>query len=300
MIKEITDLIKASSNLLETDISKKLFSPSAEYAGDIILDAVIVVSIPFIPILSVSKLSPYLKKYCENLFHKLGEKLVNKKIKAPDFELTCLIHKRIMYKELENNTVAELLLNILAENMDQNNNNGISDSDYIKYVKLIDSLFPNSLILLYKIHNRAMKHENILLMQNIEHIYEYEDKKYIKGKIIESNSVLNSQQAILDKISSTKKQFLYNSGNIFPHSQYIYDLENAGLIEICEIRNLDKYSRKSTICFEINGVNYVCKGIQTKITNEIVPKGLGKLIINNFYNKDVLNIINSNDIFSMY
>ncbi len=177
-------------------------------------------------------MAPHINQFFQKLGDKIGKKLTRKNLTniiPPDVELSCKIFEQIKYSDLSKNLVSDLLLNILVKSMDGNSKE--EKSDYFKYISVINSLFPKSLVLLYTIGK-----DKVLLEAESKYIFEYQDGKCAEGKIItdkEVEEIVHYQdikyrrKKIKGKIEHT---LLINNKDTSQDLKYTADLERGGLI----------------------------------------------------------------------
>lgn len=300
-------------DLLNNKLVKNISSPIAEKIGKDIALAYIV-ALNYLGIRPVFKaldnfstgLSPHAECFFKNLGDKVGKKLLGKKnISSPDFELTCRIFENIKYKDLNNDLIADLMLNILASSMDDDLDE--EKSDYIKYVSLINSLFPKSLTVLYRAYE-----ENFVLTDNHKYLFEYKPGSFAEGKEITEN--LLSEIAHYNNLHQRNKTTLKtnrlltsNNCDISKDLKYLNDLiDNELIIAIpreqvnkplyFEFNNIKHAFDKSVQCtgainLQVNKEIYKYSTYQTRGNFDLKLTDMGKYIVENFYNEDSKDII---------
>lgn len=216
------------NQLLITDAVKKVSNPVLEVIGEDIKGLYLLATIPLIPFTTTgSALNSAIKKWFENFYSKLDNKL-NKNISNPTFnpEVWYRVIDEIRFKDLHNNHVSELLLEILNSSVCNKN----EQSDYIKYINLIKNLFPKSLQYLYYV-----KTNKVVLIKNNDYVYHSNDDSYQSSIITEdiSNQIQHSDNIIHTNITGASRANIIMSCNSVDsdlEAKYINDLQNAGLI----------------------------------------------------------------------
>ncbi len=277
------------TKILNSEPSKNILNPiSKEIGKDLLKIYCTAVSPIKLLTLGSETLAPYFREYFENIFHKLGEKLTNipkESITTPDESLVLKIFRDLEYEKLDNNIVSEILLEILANSMNRENQKEVDD--YSKYLHVIKGLYPKSLHYLYEIH----QHES-LINQKINWFYK-KNGEHIYGKDNGPSgaSMLNTKLKDVEYFLDTENKVIINGTEKSEALRYTDDLQSNNLISNFEIQK-KKVTKK--LYFQLEGRIY-CGGnfcVFQQYKYQLLD--LGSILVDKFYSKDVVDIINKN------